>query len=273
MGTLLKLRYSKNLPVELTAGLGSHSHISGQELSIYDVENVRISEITKLLQPLNKWLIFGPYFVPKRSADYRSSDVVGVVLGPGEVQGAYNSLSDFDPAWPLPCKGIVKQGIPLECRFKPKGHVEAIGDNLIFSKMLLKLLGEEKAGRTTNSVNFKGKLLENWVGFSFSSSCNIISPISFAPSTHCALCQSPYTPWRGVWLGNASASEINVCTDVIGVEHYQSRHPIVISKDLAITIDKTLGDNGLNLEVIYSLSSDYGKLIRDICNVIRIDHE
>jgi hypothetical protein len=274
MGTLLTLRFSKDLPSELAGRLGAHCQVSGAELSVANIETAPIREVLRHILPFKNSLIFGPYFVRTSGAkDFKSPDVVGGVLGPGEVQGCTNAASDFDPVWPAPCLGLVREGLPLRCHFPPKGLVEMIGEHLIFSTQMIRLLGADKVGKVTRSVHLKNAVLENWVGFTFHHSCRVIDPICFAPPTCCALCHTPYRPWRGLWLGKVESSiGMDVCVDASGYEHHATQHPVIVSPESANTIFKIFrGNRGFSLEPIFDISSDYGRLISLICDHLARD--
>ena len=271
MGTLLLLRFNKKIPLDLTRIFGVYCHVSGAELSVFDIEKAPLKEIFTRILPLKESLIFGPYFLPKKVVTWKnvSSDVIAAVLGPNEVQGISNPVIDFDPAWPSPCWGVMKERIPINCLYKPKGLVEMIGDNTILLKPIINLLGSNKVGRITNTVQFKGELLKDWFGFSFNHPCNIISHICFGKPEKCVQCNSSYTSWRGVWVGNHSQiNNCEVCLDVSGYEHCESRHPILVSNEKAAEISKIFPKKGYNLEPVYNISSNYGKVIAFICDFI-----
>jgi hypothetical protein len=265
MPTQVSLRYRHDVPSDVAIPFKLHVHVSGSEVSIFDIESAPLDAILETLLKLEQRPIFGPYFAPSAFSNYQSPQLVGVVLGPGEVQGCDNPDSDFAVSWHHPCGGIVKEGALLRCRYKPPSHVEEIGNHVVISSPLRRLLNIEASLVDSHGVSFRDQVLEGWYGIKVTSVCSVIDHDCFAPTTECALCGSSYTPWRGVWIAKPNTELFGtIHSDESGYEHDQTRHPIIVSREVAVMIRKSLGHRGYSLEPVYSCESDFGKLAKQV---------
>jgi hypothetical protein len=144
-----------------------------------------------------------------------------------------------------------------------------VGDDMIFTKQIINLIGTDDVGKITHGVEYQGQPMLNWIAFAPHCTRNMISSICFDKPVHCSRCSHPYTFWRGIWIGcRDRLGEGEVFVDTIGYEHHESRHPIVVSPSLAQRIASGFPRKGYSLQPIHDSASKLGELITFICRFI-----
>lgn len=238
-------------------------------VDIHDLEKSNWQDILyTIASEVSTQLKSSPSVIESGDPDWRfaQSDWVGAILGPDYVDRSANPTSDFSPALPERCGGIVKSGRPLLLRNRPEGHVAGIDDEVIFSREMCSLLKREVV-ETGAVVTASGEELP-WKRVRPTRTASILSPDSFYSPINCTLCGTEYTPTSGMWIAQSNQSvQHEFSMDKLGHSHMQARHPFVVSMEFASKAEKLLG-RGYALQPVYAHGSDKAHLVRDFFSLV-----
>jgi hypothetical protein len=206
--------------------------------------------------------IRSPSFVQTSKVSELLGEAVALILGADDGQPPMNDPEDCSPVLPGPCRGHVKDDIPLKITEKPTGHLNSIGDSLICSQALCRVFHEFNIGDPNQPVLYKEAPLHGWSRCRLQPTFSIIDPLCVGPTLECALCHQPYSPSVGVWVGQSNESEpLGLAMDEVGHSHFALRHPLIVSKPLAMTLNRLLKHKGYYLAPVYHPASRTGSTI------------
>jgi hypothetical protein len=195
-------------------------------------------------------------------------DWIALIIAPGNLQPApLNPHGDFDLALPAPCKGSLREGIPIIVRDNPEGNLEgAFLENTTISRRLFEALGGESGLTTTGPVIHKGKTLTDWFRFRPQTTCAVISSDTYGPPVKCVQCNSSFVGSIGVWLAAKSPKGLpsSIAQDETGFHHARVAHPMAISIEMAQRIEERFRGHGYHLSPVFSYESSTAQRVREI---------
>lgn len=193
---------------------------------------------------------------------------LAMIIEPGHLQPPpLNPSEDFDLVLPEPCKGSLREGIPILVCNRPEGNLEsAFLENKMISRRLFQVLGGESELKITGPVVYKGKILTEWLRFAPKKRCHVISEESYGSPINCAKCKTPFVAPIGVWLGKNLVGNLptTIAEDETGCDHSRVTHPLVVSLDLAHKVEEKCRRHGYHLSPIFSDNSGTANRVRDI---------
>lgn len=197
-----------------------------------------------------------------------SADWAAAVLAPDSIQTPLNSIADYAPALPEPCRDYVAPHLPILLRTPPAGHLSAAGETYLYSEQLSQIiLNTGMVSASEQEIRVARLQLEHWRTLLIHSTCRVLSPYSVHPAYPCALCGTQYHSHVGVWFADSDYSvEVPISTDVVGYGHLALTHPVILSLSMAQRIASITRGRGLVLEPVYASSSQRTRFFRHVLN-------
>jgi hypothetical protein len=193
---------------------------------------------------------------------------VGLIMSPGKLQPApCNPPQDFDLILPGPCKGALREGVPIIVADRPHGQLSgAFLENRIISSRLFEAVGGDDMLRVTGSVVHKDRPLPNWVRFAPKEHCRVLADETYGQPVECPRCKMPFVASIGLWLGREMPEAVPemIAGDELGYAHSRVTHPLVISLEMARRIEDHFRGEGYHLCPIWSYDSATAKRVRTI---------
>lgn len=249
-------------PIESIAGIEEIVLLRGRTLLVPDAERHWKYVADGLISNRPRHRLESLSFVEKDPVWAEGlAGVEGFVLAPDDVQPQANAPGDYDPTLPLPCIGFLPDAMPLRVAERPRGHLAAVGEELVVSGKLRRYLSDLGHVRF-GPVVYRGRELSDWSRLLVECTVSMLAPESRRPSQSCALCGSPLTPAIGIYM----ASEGTVlpsypCLDDLGFGHLQRNHPIIVQRDIAMEIRQLFG-SGIAIQPVYSSDARQSRFVR-----------